>query len=825
MRAIQDRFDDLIAWARWSVWWERLWPQVWRIVGLICVFLTVSWLGLWRDIPPSVRICGVLIFGILLGYALWTTITVRRPNRAGALARLDLDSGLPNNPASSLDDELDLGKTDSGSRTLWLLHRRQMAANVAAMTFSAPSPGMPRQDRYAIRAFALLAAIASAFFAGDERSQRLMSAFDWTGSTSQETIASVSGWIDPPLYTRLPPVALDFSGKTRTIRAPIGSTVIVRMQNGGMSISAESGLAPTDTQQSAGPGAESRFTLRETARLKIHTGFFSSTSLRIEAIPDLPPTISFVGDPKFDRKGGFSLSYRSKDDYGVSSVHSIIVKGSAFPGKRTLMPPPDIAFALPMAGSQEQVIASTTDVSAHGWAGAPIELTLVARDDIGQEGRSEPLSFTLPQRLFANPLARALAEQRRNLIIDPDNAKRVQIALDAFLIAPEYFSEDSGLYLGLNDIAETLRKARSDQDLLAVGEALWALAVEIDEGRLNDSKRELLAAQERLRDAIERGASEEEIKRLTREYQEAMQRYLRDFARQNRDNRKQGQENTQNDSSRTITSSELNDMLKQLEDAMKRGDTAEAERLLEELGNILNNLQMGEPGENGDSLAGDMNRSMKNLNDLLRDQQQLHDDTYKEGMQDDQGEMEDEGEGEDGMPSENRQGETGQGKDGSKQGQGRSLTERQQELRERLQELQRGMKGQGLQEGQGFSDAERAMRDAERALRENEHGEAAEAQKRALQGLQRGARDMAQQMRDLLGDNRPPQQADQKDKSPSGAANNPFSGPSQGIDNKDSKGNAAVRARRIIEELRRKLGEPERRQEELDYFKRLLPPN
>lgn len=54
-----------------------------------------------------------------------------------------------------------------------------------------------------------------------------------------------------------------------------------------------------------------------------------------------------------------------------------------------------------MAGSEEQVIASTTDVSAHGWAGAPIELILAARDDLGQEGRSAPLSFILPQRLFA----------------------------------------------------------------------------------------------------------------------------------------------------------------------------------------------------------------------------------------------------------------------------------------------------------------------------------------------------------------------------------------------------------------------------------------
>lgn len=55
------------------------------------------------------------------------------------------------------------------------------------------------------------------------------------------------------------------------VRAPVGSTVIVRLQDNGASISAESGLTPVAPQQTAAAAAESRFTLRETARLKIHT--------------------------------------------------------------------------------------------------------------------------------------------------------------------------------------------------------------------------------------------------------------------------------------------------------------------------------------------------------------------------------------------------------------------------------------------------------------------------------------------------------------------------------------------------------------------------
>jgi hypothetical protein len=38
-------------------------------------------------------------------------------------------------------------------------------------------------------------------------------------------------------------------------------------------------------------------------------------------------------------------------------------------------------------------------------------MTLVAKDEAGQEGRSAPVEVDLPARNFANPLARAVVEQ------------------------------------------------------------------------------------------------------------------------------------------------------------------------------------------------------------------------------------------------------------------------------------------------------------------------------------------------------------------------------------------------------------------------------
>ena len=49
-------------------------------------------------------------------------------------------------------------------------------------------------------------------------------------------------------------------------------------------------------------------------------------------------------------------------------------------------------------------------------------MTLSAQSVSGKSGAGAPVEVTLPQRLFHNPLARALVEQRRDLILDPDQA-------------------------------------------------------------------------------------------------------------------------------------------------------------------------------------------------------------------------------------------------------------------------------------------------------------------------------------------------------------------------------------------------------------------
>ncbi|HXL49247.1 MAG TPA: DUF4175 family protein, partial [Xanthobacteraceae bacterium] len=38
--------------ARWTIFWERLWPALASVATVIGLFLAVSWLGLWLWMPP-----------------------------------------------------------------------------------------------------------------------------------------------------------------------------------------------------------------------------------------------------------------------------------------------------------------------------------------------------------------------------------------------------------------------------------------------------------------------------------------------------------------------------------------------------------------------------------------------------------------------------------------------------------------------------------------------------------------------------------------------------------------------------------------------------
>lgn len=888
------RLDRLVGRARAAGLWERVWPVLWRGLGVALAFLAVSWLGLWLDLSPLWRMVGLGLFAVLFVAALLPAFRLRALSRREALARIDREAarqgGSVHDPASSIEDTLAVGQSDPVTRALWALHQSRAAAAVARLKAGRPRPHMPGHDPLALRAGILVAALAALFVAGPEWRGRVAAAFDWRAPQAAAPSFRVDGWIDPPIYTRVPPLIVTMSGATKDavqrLRAPVNSTLIVRIAGQGEAeLTPNAALVPVPRDEKAAPGRpapqgvaqnsakgnETRTSLREerfrlaggTAELGIAASGSEPQRLVIEAIPDQPPEVRRVGDLEVNGRGTFNLSYRAKDDYGIASADGLVEPLKA---GRSLVPVPKIALALPTDATGETDTKTLVDLTDNPWSGARVKLTLVVRDEAGQEGRTETAEIVLPARPFSQPLARALAEERRRLVTAPDEDRdRVQTALDALRIAPERFTPQPGIFLGLTTAANRLRAAKSDEDLTNVADLLWEMALKIEDGDLSDAEKALRAAQDRLKEAIDRNAPDEEIKKLTEDLKQALDKFMKEFAQRAKPQRQQQSERQQQQQGgQTVTPDDLEKMIKDMQEAMQRGDTAEAQRLLDQLRNVLENLQNAESGQKSDGGMAEMNRQLDELDKMSREQQELRDETYKEGQQgqqrpgqrqrpqpgQQQGQQGQRGQqpGQQGEGQEGQQGQQGRGQQGQRgQGQGQqgqsggqqgqNMGQRQQGLREQLQDLKNRMKQQGLQGEEGLADAEEAMREAEEALGRGRNGDAVDAQGRALDGLKRGAEGMQKQMQQMAeGEGQGEGQQDGQSQGRQGRSgssdDDPLGRPTRGRDL--SNGNVRVpnadesavqRARRIMEELRRKLGDPSRPQEELDYFERLLRRN
>jgi uncharacterized protein (TIGR02302 family) len=827
--------------ARWNIFWERLWPPVALVATVIGLFLAASWLGLWMWLPPLGRAAGTLAFLGLLVASFWPLARVRFPSSEEGLKRIDSVSGIAHRPATAIADRIATPGEDPLSAALWRAHVERALAAARALTAGTPSPELARRDPVAVRALVLILVFVTCVAAGNERFRRVAMAFDWHGVVVPPNFR-LDAWVSPPSYTGKPPVILpgihpgEVAQATRaTVAVPVGSMLIVRSSGSvRIEVATTGGLA--ETKDGAAPqvpsGAdEHRYTISEKGTATIR-GVGNDLVWTFSAIPDATPTIELTKEPEPQARGALLLTYKVEDDYGVTEAQAKFALKSDPAAKgdapRPLYGAPDVPLVLPQSRTRNGVGQTTKDLTEHPWAGADVQMTLIARDEAGNEGKSTVTELRLPQRAFAKPLARALIEQRRVLALDAEAKDRVLVALDALAIAPERFIPETNIYLGLRSLYWNLAQSKSDDQLREVVQRLWAMATQLEDGNVSEAQRDLRAAQEALRQALERGASDEEIKKLTAELRAALDKFLQALAEEMRKNPQQAQRMDPN--ARQLRSQDLKSMIDRLEQLSRSGAKDAARQLLEQLQQMLENLQTARPGGDMDDGDDDMMSALDELGDMIRKQQQLRDRTFRQGQ--DQRRQQ---RGQRGQPGQ--QGQQGQQGDDGQQQYG-ELRQGQQALRDQLKKLLEDLKKRGLgqpgQQGRGddlddLGRAGDAMGDAEGALGDGNADGAVDGQGRALEALRKGAQGLAQAMQQQMGQGPGPgqpgrggQRANQET-DPLGRER-----PQRGRDYGDDvtvkvPGEIDVqRARRILEELRKRLGEAFRPQIELDYIERLL---
>jgi len=438
----------------------------------------------------------------------------------------------------------------------------------------------------------------------------------------------------------------------------------------------------------------------------------------------------------------------------------------------------------------------------------------------------------LPERIFTKPLARALVEQRRNLALDANARPLVLNALDALALAPEKFTPEAGTYLGLRGVYWSLVRAKTDDDLRDVAGRLWSMAVQLEDGDISDAQANLRNAEEALRQALERGASDEELKALMDQLRAAMDRFMQAMAEQLKNSQQLARPLGPNQ--RMLSQRDLQSMLDRLENLAKNGARDAAKQLLQQLQQMMENLQMASPDGNGDD-GDDMMSALDELGDMIRQQQDLRDRTFRQGQdQRQQGQQR----GQQSRPGQQQ----GQGQQqGPQQGQqqGNSLGELrqgQQALRDRLNQLLEELKSRGFGQNQGgqqeqdnldqLGRAGEAMGQAEGSLGQGNPDSAVDSQGRALDALRKGAQSLAQSMQQQMGQGPGPVgRAGRLGQSRADQQTDPLGRPQHGYDDSTVRVPGEIdvqRARRIIEELRKRFGDMGRPQDELDYIERLL---
>src|SRR6185312_2597193 len=232
------------------------------------------------------------------------------------------------------------------------------------------------------------------------------------------------------------------------------STLIVRSSGGTLDVVAGGGATETVPTEQAPKGTNERhFSIAGDGTVHVRAPA-GQPQWKFTAVADRAPTISLAKDPERQARGSLQMSYKIEDDYGVTEAQAHFVRRGGeepktTPEARPLFTPPQFSLVLPNARTRNGVGQTVKDLSEDPYAGADVTLTLTAKDEAGNEGKSEPFNMRLPERLFTKPLARALIEQRRILALDANKNSDVFAALDALMIAPELFTPEAGHYLGL----------------------------------------------------------------------------------------------------------------------------------------------------------------------------------------------------------------------------------------------------------------------------------------------------------------------------------------------------------------------------------------
>lgn len=782
----------LVRRARAALFAERLAPIALLAGAPVAFIVLVSLFDLWGATPRWAHAIALIAAFALSASLAWR---FRRedlvPSRDEALARLEEDGAIRHDALRALEDA-----PAGGDTALWRAHLDDMRERARAARLSAARMTANAVDPFGLR-YGALALLAVAFVAaGKDAGERL--AFGFIPGDPRAAKAGFADlWIEPPAYAGKAPIYLlraddTLAGLRAQIDVPEGSVVHAQVKAG-----ARFGLSlktPEETLRGEreGPAASARMslTLEKSGVLSLSAGGRTG-KWPIGVIDDLAPVVAFAETPAADREGRLAFTLKVEDDYGVASAALRLRLDPA--QERPLDAPAfgETARAesrlIPLDGvaGPSGLRTVAVDLDADPWAGLKVIAAIVVADAAGQTGETQALAVTLPAKAFFNPLARAVIEQRQSLAVAPEEWRRAEWAFNGLTLGPEYFFEKPTDYLLLRTAMWRVAKEAGGDYKDAV-EEFWPLALQLEDEALELARRRLDAARDALREALENGAGDAEISRLTEAMRAALQHYLQALA-QSGEIPEDGPP-----ADETLNAGDLESMLDSIRDLARSGAQGAARQALQDLENLLDNLRLSRRsgGGEGGSPGGSPGPAGE-AGDFIGRQRELADKTFERGQ--------------------------------TRAAEGDDLASEEGDLAGDLSEFMKSLEGKEDADpegkaGRALGRALNDMRRAEDALSGEDFDGAGAAMERAIASLREGAQTLARA-------------ASGKPEGANGEAGGvrPMRDPlgrevgeayGEGVEVPEKSD--AQRTRELIEELRRRLADGERTEAEIEYLERLL---
>ncbi len=770
---------------RLSLALERLWRALWPAAVLLAFYAAAALFGIPEALPAALHAAGLGVLLLSAAVLVWRRRhLVRWPREGEARRRLEAENGVPHRP---LDAIFDRAAMAAGGAFLWRRHRRLMATRARALRPGPPRLSLSAEDPRALRALAALLLLVGLLHAGSDSGRRLLAGFV-PAFADHGAAVRLDAWIAPPDYTGASPIVLSTAGEgtaplrqAPAIAVPQGAKLMARL-HGGRTVP-RMVLGAAEHRFSRAGAADYRLTaaVEASGTLEIRQGRHRRAAWPVTIVADTPPVIGFARPPRETRRHALRIDYTVFDDYGVVDA-------------RLELTPREVAGAplvvgLRGAGTHGEPVALTAykDLTAHPYAGTEVSAVLRAHDAAGQEAASAPVVFRMPERVFTHPVAKALVAVRKSLLRAPDSRDRAAERIDTISRDVDAYDGDLKVFAALRSSFWRLIEAGDGAAVDDVTAMLWDTALRLEDGQVSLAARSLRDALEAFEDALSGGP--EDVAAAAEALARMMQNFLAQLGRE------QGELAPQMAQSRagemTVVGADLlQDMIRQMRDLAAAGETEAARRLLARLREIMENAGTNTLSAEDYRRMMAASRARQALDKLEETQRDLLNDTSRQALL-------------------NRL----LSRRGAPPRDFSTLGDTQQSLGRALSNIRRDLGENGVKAPSSLGEAQTAMEGAAGALAKNAGPAAIRRQAEAVQALSDAARALGEMVSRAMAS------------MPGMGAMDPLGRPRPGLSTRDYllPDKAGMRAaRRILEELRKRIADPDLSDEERSYLRRLL---